>query len=98
MFLSKRNGIYYVFYNNSRGKRTCISTKSKFKSDAIKFLVRFKDELKKRELNNVIPISLQYFINNFQALRDHYGCVDLTLTIGKHIFAFITQRFHRGHR
>ena len=24
MFLSKRNGIYYVFYNNSRGKRTWI--------------------------------------------------------------------------
>jgi len=65
MFLSKRNGIYYVFYNNARGKRTCISTKSKLKSDAIKFLVGFKDELKKREQNNVILISLQYFINNY---------------------------------
>jgi len=65
MFLSKRNGIYYVFYNNARRKRTCISTKSKIKSDALKFLVRFKDELKKRELNNVIPISLHCFINNY---------------------------------
>ena len=65
MFLSKRNGIWYVFYPNSKGKRTCISTHSNFKSDAIKFLTRFKDELKKREQSNVISIQLQSFISLF---------------------------------
>ena len=65
MFLSKRNGIWYVFYSNSKGKRTCISTHSNYKSDAIKFLTRFKDELKKREQNNIISVQLEAFINSF---------------------------------
>ncbi len=66
MFLSKRNGIYYIFYNNERNKRTCISTKAKFKSDANKFLTRFKDELEKRQSQKTIPINLKEFANQFR--------------------------------
>jgi len=62
MFLSKRNGIWYVFYSNSNGKRKSISTRSKFKSEAIKFLTRFRVKIKEREDNSVIPIQLQDFI------------------------------------
>lgn len=67
MFLSKRNGTYYVFYLNERGKRTCISTKAKFKSDANKFLMRFKDELEKRQSQKVTPINLKEFANEFRS-------------------------------
>ena len=65
MFLTKRQDTWYIFYTNAKGKRTCISTHSKFKAEAMKFLTRFRDELKKRELIEVIPIQLQDFINKF---------------------------------
>jgi len=63
MFLSKRNGIWYLFYSNSNGKRKSISTRARKKSEAIKFLTRFRDEIKKRDNSSVIPITLQDFIN-----------------------------------
>ena len=47
--LSKRkNGIYYIFYDQPSGKRTCISTRTKYKAEANKFLTNFKEELKQR--------------------------------------------------
>lgn len=67
MFLSKRNGIYYIFYNNDSGKRTCISTKSNLKSEALKFLSGFKNELEKRKAQKTIPISLKEFANQFRS-------------------------------
>ncbi len=68
MFLSKRSGgIYYVFYNNPQGKRTCISTRAKKKSDAMKFLTRFREEIKKRESTGIISIRLSEFINKFRS-------------------------------
>jgi len=40
MFLSKRpNGVYHLFYTRADGKRSWISTKTKLKSEANKFLV-----------------------------------------------------------
>jgi hypothetical protein len=49
MFLSKRpNGNYYIYYERN-GKRTCISTKSKYKSEALKFLSHFDKEIKERK-------------------------------------------------
>jgi len=63
MFLSKRNGIWYLFYSNSNGHRKSISTRARKKSEAIKFLTRFRDEIQKRDDSNVIPINLKDFIN-----------------------------------
>ncbi|NMB82414.1 MAG: site-specific integrase [Ignavibacteria bacterium] len=62
MYLSKRkNGVYYVFYNQPNGKRTCISTGERIKTEALKFLSNFEGELKEREKNKTIPISLKDF-------------------------------------
>lgn len=47
MYLSKRNGIYYLYYKQINNKITCISTKTKKKSEALKFLSQF--EKKKRD-------------------------------------------------
>ena len=56
MNLSKRsNGIYYVFYFQPNGKRTCISTGTKLKSEALKFLSEFQEGIKKRKLSTVTP-------------------------------------------
>jgi integrase len=67
MFLSKRKGIYYVFYTNDSGKRTCISTKANLKSEALKFLSGFKDELAKRKAQKTVPINLKDFANEFRS-------------------------------
>jgi site-specific recombinase XerD len=62
MFLTKRsNGNYYIFYERN-GKRTCISTKTKYKSEALKFLSNFGKELKERQKIKSIPISIREFM------------------------------------
>ncbi len=62
MYLSKRsNGYYYVYYDKPDGKRTCISTRTKFKSEATKFLSDFQKELKQRSIEKNIPILLNEF-------------------------------------
>jgi integrase len=42
MFLSKRSGVYYLWYLDSQGRRQKISTKSTTKSGALAFLWKFK--------------------------------------------------------
>lgn len=62
MFLSKRpNGFYYIYFNSSDGNRTSISTKCKLKSDALKFLSNFNEELKLRQKDSTILINLKDF-------------------------------------
>ena len=47
MFLSKKGKIWYVYYTNQlTGKRNAKTTKSKHKSDALKFLTEFKEKIK----------------------------------------------------
>lgn len=66
MYLSKRtNGIYYIFYPQPNGKKTCLSTGERSKSEALKFLSNFEAELKMRKKNSVIPISLKDFTFEF---------------------------------
>jgi len=66
MYLSKRsNGNYYIFYHQPNGKKTCISTKTNLKSEALKFLVQFENELKERQRHKLYSISLSQFINDF---------------------------------
>ncbi|MBM4172358.1 MAG: site-specific integrase [Ignavibacteria bacterium] len=62
MYLSKRsNGRYYIFYPQHNGKITCISTKTKLKNEALKFLSNFSNELDSRTKLKTIPISLHDF-------------------------------------
>ncbi len=64
MFLSKSSiGIYYLWYSVD-GKRQRISTRCKFKADALKFLQSFKaDEHRKRMKSK--SVLLQSFITDF---------------------------------
>ncbi len=62
MFLSKRsNGIYYIFYEQPSGKRTCVSTKARNKNDALKFLGEFQNNLRIASDSKVTIIDLKSF-------------------------------------
>jgi integrase/recombinase XerD len=63
MFLSKRkNGFYYVYYEDTYGKRNKVSTKAKLKSDANEFLSKFQEELKLRAARKLNTVRLSEFM------------------------------------
>lgn len=83
MFLSKRsNGIFYVWYTDSHGRKLKRSTKAKTKSEALKFLQRFKIELE--EVRHPTPKNI-----SFKTLVDEF----LSYSAGVHTEA--TQKHFR---
>lgn len=50
MFLSKRGGVYYLFFQDEGGKRRKVSTKCSYKSDALKYLQNFKAQEHQRQV------------------------------------------------
>ena len=60
MFLSKRCGVYYLFFTDFQGKRCKCSTGAHTKSDAVEFLRKFnvEDDAKRRALK---PMTLRDF-------------------------------------
>lgn len=68
MFLSKqKNGFYYLYFQDTDGKRKKVSTKATLKSKALDFLSRFHEELRRKAEQNVLPISLEKF--RFELLK-----------------------------
>lgn len=66
MVLSKRqNGYYYIYYHQSNGRRTSVSTKSKIKTEALKFLSNFEKEIKIKSQKKSKVILLNDLINDF---------------------------------
>jgi site-specific recombinase XerD len=61
MFLSKRNHIYYLCYEDDDGRKRKISTKARYKSDALKFLRTFDE---RREEIRRLRIYLSGFIED----------------------------------
>ncbi|PKL82631.1 MAG: hypothetical protein CVV24_09180, partial [Ignavibacteriae bacterium HGW-Ignavibacteriae-3] len=93
MYLSKRNNqIYYIFYNQPNGKRTCISTGEKSKSEALKFLSDFQAELKQRKRNKTIPITLKDFTFEFLKYSESIHC-DNTTKVFKVTFNYLKKYF-----
>lgn len=91
MFLYKRNGVYYIHYfdeSENRAKR--ISSKCKFKQDALKFLSNFSNELKKK--NKIKFITLKQF------KTEYFSFVKSTLSDGYYknvefTFKLLTDKF-----
>ena len=91
MFLSKRDGIFYLFYKQKSGKRTCISTGTRQKHEAINFLRNFvPDYVKKEEIAKTT--SLRKFINLYvdysKTRNSHKTTMDLISTF-KYFLIFI---------
>ncbi len=66
MFLSKNpNGIWYVFYENNKGRRRSKSTGTKHKNAAIKFFNHYKKIVDAEFYQEVIPITFKKFTFDF---------------------------------
>jgi len=66
LYLSKhKNGYWYIYFNDEFGKRKSVSTKSKYKIEALKFISEFKLQLQSRKESKTIPITLVHFIIKF---------------------------------
>ncbi len=64
MFLSKdENGIYYLYYAGTNGKRNKVSTKSKLKSNALRFVSRFSEQERLKAEKQLVPMTLADFRN-----------------------------------
>lgn len=62
MFLSKApSGIYYLWYKDDRGRRQKVSTRSKHKTDALKFVQTFKADQEEK----IQPKTLSAFTGEF---------------------------------
>lgn len=92
MFLSKRKGTYYIFYQQDNGKRTCKSTNCKTKSDALKYLTQFTNEMNERKRNPVRDISLKDYRFEFLRYSETYH-TNKTFYTYKTTFNFLTEYF-----
>ena len=81
MFLSKRpNGIYYIYYEGSNGKRTRKTTKCTLKKNALEYLSKFSEKLKAEKEREFIPISLKEFSFEYLKYSESYHTWKTTLT------------------
>ncbi|MDA3861044.1 MAG: site-specific integrase [Melioribacteraceae bacterium] len=98
MYLSKRNGTYYLYYQNAMGKMNSRSTRSSKKSEALKFLSTFEVELKEN-LTKSIPLKnfvfqflkyaeIIYSVNHWKSLRSTFN--EATLYFGNVSIAELT--------
>ena len=62
MILSKRRGIYYVYWVDSSGHRQKVSTRSRRKSEALQFLQRFSPAAIPRPLTSVLSAFVTDFL------------------------------------
>ncbi len=93
MFLSKRkNGIYYIFYNKPNGNKTCKSTETKLKSEALKFVSIFEKELAEQNKFSFKQIGFKNF--SFQFLKYSESIHTAKTTNGfKQTFIFVQRYF-----
>ncbi len=92
MYLCKlKNGYYYVFFKSDNGKKNKISSRTKYKSEALKFFNDFKGQLKRRnEIDYLSPITLKEFIWEYLKLSSVYH-TDKTYGCYKSTFNFFTK-------
>lgn len=82
MFLSKLpNGIYHLYYFKENGKKTKISTHTKYKSEAYKFLVNFEQEFKIRKQNKLYPINLRKLAFEFLKYSESIHSINHTKSL-----------------
>lgn len=60
MFLSKRGSTWYLYFRDSSSQRQKVSTHTRVKSEATKFLIAFKRDARESQ-NKVRHISLSNF-------------------------------------
>jgi len=82
MFLSKyKNGVYYIYYYDSKGKRRSKSTKEKIKAKAYKILNEFQKSYEQDSENTLTTISLEHFKIKFLAYSETINSISHTKAI-----------------
>lgn len=83
MILSKRkNGIYYIYFLQQNGKRTCATTHTRIKAEALKFVTNFEKELEERKRNKLLPVSLSDFKKEYLVHSQTIHTKNTTKVIG----------------
>jgi len=92
MYLCKlKNGYYYVFFKSDNGKKNKISSRTKYKSEALNFFNDFKGRLKETNGKDYLsPITLKEFIWEFLKYSSIYH-TDKTYGCYKTTFNFFTK-------
>lgn len=94
MFLSKGyKGVYYLYYNDEvTGKRQKISTKSKLKSEAKKFLKEFNPERKPMKQQLIYLETLQYEVLKYTNSNLSPATHRLYITAFKNLLSFLGNK------
>jgi len=80
MFLTKlKNGYYYVYFLDINGKRNKISTRTKIRSEARKFLILFQTTFSERKKVKLEPLTLKQFRWEFLKHSESYHSWKTTL-------------------
>ncbi|MGB5849058.1 MAG: phage integrase SAM-like domain-containing protein, partial [Ignavibacteriaceae bacterium] len=80
MFLTKlKNGYYYVYFLDINGKRNKISTRTKIRSEARKFLITFQTTFSERKREKLEPLTLIQFRWKFLKHSESYHAWKTTL-------------------
>lgn len=83
MVLSKRaNGIYYIYFFQQSGKRTCTSTHTRIKAEALKFVTDFEKKMEERKRNKLLPVSLADFKKEYLVHSQTIHTKNTTKVIG----------------
>lgn len=91
MYLLKRNGIFYIGYTDSDQKTRRISTKSRAKSEANKFLRSFSQKLTQEK--NLQQVNLRSFINEYGNLIESTRSKKYHLSV---LYSFKTLEWNLG--
>ncbi|MCH8941767.1 MAG: phage integrase N-terminal SAM-like domain-containing protein [Bacteroidetes bacterium] len=90
MFLSKnKKGFYYLYFTDENGKRKCITTKTKLKSEANKFLSSFRAKLKEKIESQTKPILLRRMIFEFLMYSESVHSYNHTITLKSTFKGFV---------
>ena len=81
MFLAKRKGIYQIYYTGSNGKRTSVSTKTKYKSEALKFLSDFSKNLEEDKKRGFTAITIKDFRFEYLKHSESYHTWKTTINL-----------------
>jgi len=80
MFLAKlKNGYYYIYFIETNGKRNKVSTRTKIKSEARKFLISFQSTFSERKKEKLEPLTLKQFRWKFLKHSESYHSWKTTL-------------------
>lgn len=84
MYLSKRKEIYYIYCQQQNDKMTCVSSKTKYKSEALKFLSTFEVEQKKKQTEKILFDDLIFkFLKHSESIHKWNHSKTLRVTLNQ---------------